>query len=111
MATTLGTSFSTDEKVVTQADVKLLGSMVKSLDKFDQEKYEQFLFSDSTSPKVMWQYCKVSAKTGYQVTLKTSQRRTSSKVNRKIVTKANGLNFLETPIVSYGANIICANVS
>ena len=50
--TTLGTVISTDEKITAQANIKLLGSMVKSLVvEFDQEKFEKFLFSGSRSPK------------------------------------------------------------
>ena len=43
MATPLGTNFSTDEKIVAQADVKFLGSMVESLIvEFDQENLKNF---------------------------------------------------------------------
>ena len=52
MATPLGAFFSTDEKVVTQADVKLIGSMVELLVvEFDQGKFEEFLFSGSDCQK------------------------------------------------------------
>ena len=61
MATPLGTSFSTNENAVAQADVQLLGKMVESLViEFDQEKFEEFLSSGSVSLKVMRQYRKVS---------------------------------------------------
>jgi len=41
MATPLGTIFSTDEKAVAQANLKLIGSTVESLVvEFDQEKFE-----------------------------------------------------------------------
>jgi len=41
MVTPLGTIFSTDEKTIAQADLKLLGSNVKSLViEFDQEKFK-----------------------------------------------------------------------
>ena len=44
MATPLGTAFSTDEKVVAQADVQLLSKIVESLVvEFDQEKFKKFL--------------------------------------------------------------------
>ena len=68
MATPLVTVFSTDEKVVAQADLKFIGSTVKSLIvEFDQEKFEEFLSSGSISPKV-------SSKTHFQVSLETSHR-------------------------------------
>ena len=61
MATPLRTIFSTDEKVVLQADVKLLRSTVKSLViELDQEKYEKLLFLGSVSPKALRHYRKVS---------------------------------------------------
>ena len=54
MATPLGTSFSTDENVMAQADVRLLGKTVESLViEFDQEKFEEFLSSGSASRKAM----------------------------------------------------------
>jgi len=66
-------SFSTDEKAVVQADLKLLVSTGKSLVvKFDQEKYELLLSSGSISPKAMRQYRKVSTETRSQVSLETS---------------------------------------
>jgi len=41
MTTPLGTVFSIDEKVIAQADVKLVGLTVESLViEFDQEKFE-----------------------------------------------------------------------
>ena len=68
MATPLGTSFSTDENVVAQADVQLLGKMVESLViEFDQEKFEEFLSSGSASLKAMRQYRKVSSETRSQI--------------------------------------------
>jgi len=54
MAPPLGTSFSTDENVVMQSDVQLFGKTVESLViEFGQEKFEEFLSSDSASPKAM----------------------------------------------------------
>ena len=112
MATPLGPSFSTDEKAVAQADLKLLGSTIESLVvEFDQEKYDQFLSSGSIIHKAMRQYCKVSTETGSQVSSETSLRRTSLKVNRALVTKANSLNTLETLTISSEDNIVCANIS
>jgi len=64
MAPPLGTSFSTDENVVMQSDVQLFGKTVESLViEFGQEKFEEFLSSDSASPKAMWQYRKISSET------------------------------------------------
>ena len=61
MATSLGTSFSTDEQVVAQGDITYMGKIVESLiDEFDQAKYEEFLSSGSKSPRVR-QYRKVSS--------------------------------------------------
>ena len=54
MTTSLGTVFSTDEKIVAQADLKMIGSTVKSLIvEFDHEKLEQLLSSGSIIPKSM----------------------------------------------------------
>ena len=44
MATPLGTTFSTDEKEVSQRDNKAIGSFAEQLViEFDQVKYEEFL--------------------------------------------------------------------
>jgi len=52
MATPLGTYFSIDENTVAQTVVQLLGKMVESLViESDQEKFEEFLSSGSTSLK------------------------------------------------------------
>jgi len=52
MATPLGKSFYTDENVVAQADVRLLGKTVESLVvEFDQGKFKEFLSSGSTVPR------------------------------------------------------------
>ena len=73
MATLLETIFSTDEKIVAQADVKFLGSMIELLViKLDQENFEEFLSSDSKSPKATWQHCKVSFGTRSQVSSEAS---------------------------------------
>ena len=54
MVTSLETTFSTDEQVVTQGDVTYIGKMVESLIvEFDQAKYEEFLSSGSKSPRVV----------------------------------------------------------
>ena len=57
MATPLGTNFSTDENVVAQVDLRLLGLTVESfVVEFNQENFEKLLFSGSISPKVTRQY-------------------------------------------------------
>ena len=54
MVTLLGTAFSTDENVVAQANVQLLGKTVESVIlEFDQGKFEEFLSLGSASPKAM----------------------------------------------------------
>jgi len=64
MMTPLGTTFSTNKKAITQADLKFLGLTVKSLIvKFDQEKFKQLLSSGSIIPKAIRQYPKVSTET------------------------------------------------
>ena len=69
MATPLGKVFSTDEKAIAQADLKLLGSTVESLVvEFDQERFEQLFSSGSISSKV-------SSKTCSQVSSQTSHRK------------------------------------
>jgi len=53
MATPLGTTFSTDEQVVTQGDVTFMEKTVESLVmEFDQVKYEEFISSGSKSLRV-----------------------------------------------------------
>ena len=53
MATPLGITFSTDQQVVAQGDVSFVEKMVESLVvEFNQAKYEEFLSSDSKSPRV-----------------------------------------------------------
>ena len=48
MATPLETIFSTDENMMTQADVNFIGTTVESLVvEFDQAKYEEYLSSSS----------------------------------------------------------------
>ena len=54
MGTPVGTSFSTDENAVVQADVRLLGKMVESfVIEFYQGKFEEFLSLGFASPKTM----------------------------------------------------------
>ena len=67
MATTMGTTFSTDEQVVAQGDVTYMRKMVESLIvEFDQAKYEEFLSSGFKSPRTR-QCRKVSSGTRSQV--------------------------------------------
>jgi len=74
MATSLGnTFFSTDEKAIAQANLKLIGPIVESLVvEFDQEKFEQLLSSGSISPKSMWKYRKVLSETRSLASLEVS---------------------------------------
>ena len=70
MATPLGTTFSTDE-----GDITFMGKIVESLVvKFDQAKYEEFLSSSSKSPRVAWQYRRVSSEICSQVPSETSSK-------------------------------------
>ena len=72
MATSLGTTFSTDEQVVAQGDVTFMGRTVESLVvEFNQAKYEEFLSFDSKSPRTR-QYCKVFSEIRPQVPSKAS---------------------------------------
>jgi len=99
MATLLGSVFSTNEKAVAQADLKLLGSTVESLViEFDQEKFE-LLSMSSISPKV-------SSETRSQVPSETSQREAHT-----LFDKASGLTSLEVLTASRGANMACDNIS
>jgi len=92
--------FSTEEKAIAQANLKLLGSMVESLvDEFDQEKFEQLLSSVFISPKV-------PSGTHSQVSLETSQR-----VAYMLFDKASGSSSLEDLTTSRGANMTFDNVS
>ena len=107
MPTLLGIIFSTDEKFIAYADVKLLGSTVESpVIEFDQEKYEKLLSSGVVSPKALRHYHKVSTETHSQVSSKTSQRRTSLEFSR-----ANGLNSLKALIASRGVGMVRVNAS
>nr|ABD63158.1 hypothetical protein 20.t00010 [Asparagus officinalis] len=76
MATPLGTSFS-DEEVVAQSDVYLMGMTVETLVvEFDQAKYEEALSSGSLSPKA-----------------KHDVRETSKKVNSVVEVPKKALSF------------------
>jgi len=75
MVTPRGTSFSTDEKAVAQADVQLLRKTVESLVvKFDQGKFEEFLSLGSASPKIMRHYHKVSSETRSRISSEVSPK-------------------------------------
>ena len=68
MATPLGTNFTTEDEVVAQADLKLLGSEVESLVvEFDQKKYEKLLSTGSISPKSLRRLRQVSSSKDNQV--------------------------------------------
>jgi len=61
MATTVGETILSDEMVVAQSDVIATGTMVESLViEFDQAKYEEYLSSDSSSPRSARKYRRVS---------------------------------------------------
>jgi len=107
MATPLGKTFCTNEKVVAQTNLKLLRSTIESLIvEFNSEKFEKLLSSGSISSKSTRQYKKVSLETRSQVFSKTSQRKP-----RTLFDKAIGLTFFEAPTASREANMLCANVS
>ena len=108
MAAPLGINFSTDEKVVTQANVKLIGSTVESLIvEFDQQKFEQLLSSGSVSPKSMQKFRKVSNETRSPTSPKVSQEKTSSKANRTSSDKAHGSSSPEVHRTSLEGNTTC----
>ena len=99
MVILLGNVFSSDEKAVAQARLKLPGSTVESLVvELDQEKFEKLLSSGSISPKV-------SSETYYQVSLETSQREAHT-----LLDKASGSTSLEVLTTSHGAIMACDNV-
>ena len=104
MATPLGTSISTDENTVAQADIQLLGKTVESLIvEFDQRKFEEFLFSGSASPKAMRQYRKVSSKTRSRISSEISP-----KVVRTTAHNASGPAFdevLKTPRAAHASRV------
>ena len=61
MMNLLGTSFSTNEKVVSQSDKKALRSTAEMLViEFDQEKFEQFLSTGTTRPFCVCKHKKIS---------------------------------------------------
>ena len=107
MATPLGTFFSTDENVVAQVDVRLLGKTIESLViEFDQEKFEKFLSSGFSSPKAMRQYHKVSSKTRSRISSEITP-----KVARTTAHSANGVTSEEVLKASRAAYTVHVNVS
>ena len=107
MATSLKTIFSTDEKFVAQADIKLIESMVKSfVVEFDQEKFKEFLFSGSKNPKATRQYRRVFSETRSQVSSETSP-----KVACAIAHNASSAIFSEVLKTSRVARTTRVNVS
>jgi len=107
MATPLGTSFSTDENVVAQIDVRLFRKTLESLIvEFDQEKFEKFLFSSSASPKEMQQYRKVSSKTCSRIFSEITHE-----VARTIAHSTKGVTSEEVLKTSRAAHAARVNVS
>ena len=99
MVTPLGIVFSTDEKTVVQADLKLLGSTVKSLVvEFDQEKFEELFSLSPVSPKV-------SSETHFQVYSEFSHREPHT-----LFDKTSGSTSFEILTTSRGVNMACDNV-
>ena len=102
MATPLGTTFSTDERVVAQADVTYMGKTVESLIvEFDQAKYEEFLSSGSKSPKAR-AYRRVSSGICSQVLSKILSDATGEKddVANRIMRNARVNVSQETRVVN-----------
>ena len=107
MATPLENSFSIDENAMAQADVQLLRKTVESLAvKFDQEKFEEFLFSGSASPKTMWYYRKVSSGTRSRISLEIT-----SEVVCTTAHNAKGVTSEEVLKTSRAAHVARVNVS
>ena len=99
MVTPLGIVFSTDEKTVVQADLKLLGSTVESLVvEFDQEKFEELFSLSPVSPKV-------SSETHSQVYSEFSHRELYT-----FFDKTSGSTSFEILTTSRGVNMACDNV-
>ena len=113
MPTLLGITFSTDEKVAMQIDLKLIGSTVESLviEFVDQEKFEQLLSSGSVSPKSMRKYRKVLNETRYLASSEASQGKAFSKANRMPFSKEHGSTSLEVHTTSLEFNMACNKVS
>lgn len=57
LTTLLESPIISDDMVAMQSNKILVGTMVESLIiKFDQNMYEEFVSSDSVSPKSLWKY-------------------------------------------------------
>jgi len=107
MVTPLGKSFSTNENVVAQADVRLLGKTVESfVVEFDQEKFEEFLSSGSARPKAMWKYHKIFYETRFRISLEITPE-----VARTTAHNAKGATSEEVPKTSCVAHVACVNIS
>jgi len=107
MATLLETSFSTDENVVVQADVRLLGRTVEFLIvEFDQEKFGEFLSSGSARPKAMRQYRKVSYETCSRISSEITPE-----VARTTARNARGATSQEVLKTSRAAHAARINIS
>jgi len=105
--TPLGTSFSTDENAMAQADVRLLRKTVESLVvEFDLEKFEEFLSSGSASPKAMRQYHKVSSETRCRISSEITLE-----VARTTTHNAKGATSEEVLKTSRAAHVARVNVS
>jgi len=106
METPLGTSFSTDENAVAQADVQLFGKTVKSsVVECNQEKFKKFLFSGSASPKAMRHYCKVSSETRSGISSEITPQ-----VARTTAHSASGATSNEVLKTSRATCASCVNV-
>lgn len=51
MMTPIGMPFATQEKLVVQSDAHMMGEIIET-QVIDQRRYEEFIFSKLTSPKV-----------------------------------------------------------
>ena len=106
MVTPLGIAFSNDKNAVMQADIQPLGKTVESLViEFDQEKFEEFLFSGFASPKIMQQYCKVSSKTRPRISSEITPR-----VARTTAHSTNGATSEEVLITSCAVHAARVNI-
>jgi len=95
MATPLEIDFSTDEKVVAQAEVKLIGSTVESITIEWPREVEKLLSSGSTRPKSMRKFRKVSNETRSLTSPDVFQGQASSEKIRTSSDKAHNSSSLE----------------
>jgi len=81
--------------------------MVESLVvEFDQEKFEEFLSSGSSSPKAIWQHHKVSSETRCRISSEITPE-----VAHTTAHNAKGATFKEVLKTSHAAHTACVNVS